>query len=192
MIDVAFPEDKSNFKEFEELSKKLGYKEILFLSQNKTEDIILADSKTISQFKSKKIVFAKGSRENIERGAHVLFDFEIEDRQDFLHHRASGLNQVLCNLMKKNGSFLAFNFSSILNADSTKQAVILGRMQQNIKLCRKYKIPMLVFSFAEYYFQLRSSVDLRSFFLELGMHPKEFSEGNEKFCDLLDKLRKPL
>ena len=100
-----------------------------------------------------------------------------DKRDDFLHHRASGLNQVLCKLMHDKGSFMAFNFNNILNSEDIFCSKILGRIQQNISLCRKFKVPMIVFSFAKHPFEMRSPQDLRSFFLDLGMHPKEFSDG---------------
>ena len=142
--------------------------------------------------KKSKIVFCKGSRDAIERGAHVLFDFETDSREDFLHHRASGLNQVLCKSAKKNDSIIAFNFNSILETDDVARAKIMGRMQQNIRLCRKYKVPMLPLSFAAVPFQMRALLDFKAFFLDLGMHPREIIDGQKHFANLLDKIRKPL
>ncbi len=192
MFDIAFPKNKKDQDQFSDMAKTLGVKDLCFLSTDKKSDILLADVKQISSFKKSKLIFAKGCREAIEAGAHVLFDFEIDKRDDFLHHRASGLNQVLCNIAKRKNSIIAFNFNSILNADDGFKAKIIGRIQQNIKLCRKYKVSMLPLSFAADTFELRSPTDFKAFFIDIGMHPKEIIDGQKKFKELLDKFRKTL
>lgn len=181
------PKNK-NQDQFIDMAKLLNLN-IFFLSTDKKSDIFLADVKQIASFKKSKIVFAKGSREAIERGAHVLFDFETDTRDDFLHHRASGLNQVLCKLAKKKDSIIAFNFNSILTAADFFQSKIIGRMQQNIRFCRKYKIPMLPLTFASSPFEMRSALDLGAFFIDIGMHPKEIIDGQKKFKELIDKIQ---
>ncbi len=192
MFDIVMPQNKKEQVQFSDMAKLLGWKNIYFLSTDKKSDIFFAEVKQISSFKKSKLVFAKGSRAAIEAGAHVLFDFETDKREDFIHHRASGLNHVLCALAKKKNCIIAFNFNSILNADDVFQAKIIGRIQQNIKLCRKYKVPVLPLSFAKVPFEMRSPGDLRAFFLDIGMHPKEISVAQEKLSGLLDHLRKPL
>ena len=184
------PKNKKDEELFKETALALGWKDVIFLYPDKKNDVVLASQTQISSLKSTKLVFSEASRSAIERGAHVLFNFENDAREDFLHHRASGLNHVLCKLMQDKGSFMAFNFNNILNSDDIFCSKILGRIQQNISLCRKFKVPMIVFSFAKTPFEMRSPQDLRSFFLDLGIHPKEFSDGFFHFSDLLDKVRK--
>jgi RNase P/RNase MRP subunit p30 len=190
MFDIVMPSCKNDEVLFKDMSKSLGWSDVFFLSKNKSSEFIIADLKNIHSFRKNKIVFCKGSRDAIEKKAHVLFGFEDEKREDFLHQRASGLNHVLCNIMKKNGSFIAFDFSSILEVDNFFRSKILGRMQQNILLCRKYNVSMLPCSFAKNPLQMRSFFDFRAFFLELGMHPQEFIDGRKKFMELLNAVLK--
>lgn len=190
MIDVVMPKDKNDEEKFRLFAKSLGWNDIVFLYSDKKSEAVLVEPKQIQTLKKSKIVFCKGSRDAIERSAHVLFDFENEKREDFLHHRASGLNQVLCKLAKKNNVLVAFDFNAILTADDVIRARIIGRIKQNIKLCRKYGVSMLPLSFAKSPLQMRSVLDFRAFFLDLGMHPKEIIEGQKKFKELFDKLRK--
>ena len=192
MFDVVVPKNKKDEDDFKALALVLGWNDVLFLSSDKKAYLVLAESKNIHLLKKSKIVFCKGSRDAIERGAHILFDFEANPREDFIHHRASGLNQVLCKLAKKHNSIIAFNFNSILEADDVMQAKIIGRMQQNIRLCRKYKVPMLPLTFAAVPYQMRSMLDFKAFFIDIGMHPKEITDGQKKFRELLDKFSKPL
>ena len=49
----------------------------------------------------------------------------------------------------------------------------MGRIMQNIRLCRKYNVSMVFASFAEAKWEMRSAKDLMSFAVLLGMTPKE-------------------
>ena len=53
----------------------------------------------------------------------------------------------------------------------------MGRMMQNVKLCKKYKVNMVISSFATSKFELKSPSDLISFGIILGMTPKEAKES---------------
>jgi RNase P/RNase MRP subunit p30 len=84
--------------------------------------------------------------------------------------------------MSKNNIALGFSLNSILN--SKNKHIILGRITQNIKLCRKYKVKMIIGSFTSNPFEMRSYHDLASLFLKLGMTQKEVKdslETNNKF-----------
>ena len=98
---------------------------------------------------------------------NVLLSPEKNREKDFIHYRNSGLNQVLCNLAKRNGIAIGFDFNNVLNAQNKEE--ILGRMMQNVRLCRKYKIRMLIFDLTNE----RSKEELRSFCVVLGMTPGE-------------------
>ena len=189
MIDVVIPDD--NEEEFIEIAEKLGYKGIYFLynlndylNQNKKikKDKIkiytgvLADDRNISKIKnklkdSKTFVAVKSSsndRDVIEKSkVDVVFSFEGSTRKDFIHQRAAGLNHILCKLANENNVIIGFSLSSILNAEN--KDVILGRVKQNIKICRKFKVKTLVASFATKPFEMRSAHDIKSLFESLGL-----------------------
>ncbi len=59
--------------------------------------------------------------------------------KDKLKERDSGLNHILCKLAKENNIALAINFDEIIASQGKERALILGRLMQNIKLCRKFK-----------------------------------------------------
>ena len=116
------------------------------------------------------------NREVLESGkADILFDLEAQNKRDFMHHRASGLNHILCTFAKKNDLKIGLSFSSILKSSDRHQLV--GRMSQNIKLCRKYKVKMCIASFAKKPYEMRSPNDLMSLFETIGMHPKEAKDS---------------
>ncbi|MBI2148457.1 hypothetical protein HYU23_02160 [Candidatus Woesearchaeota archaeon] len=101
----------------------------------------------------------------------VLVDPHVNIERDSLHFRKGGLNHIVCNLAHKNSVAVGFSLSSI---DSP---VIIGRIRQNIKLCRKYNVKILFFTFAKTKYELRSAIDLISLLRVLGMNGMEAKQA---------------
>jgi len=59
----------------------------------------------------------------------------LENRKDFLKQKNSGLNQVLAKIMKKKEIRLGISVDEII--ESKEKEKILGRLKQNIFLCKK-------------------------------------------------------
>ena len=191
MIDFVMP--NNNEDEFIAIAEKLGYKSIYFLyslddylnKQKKLEEIdnkikihrgILADKKTIykieNNLKGKDVFIAIKSsikdKEIIEKSKiDMVFSFEESSRKDFIHQRASGVNHILCKSAKENNVIIGFSVKSILDAENKHE--ILGRMMQNIKLCKKFEVKIAIASFAENPFEMRGIHDLASLFSKLGV-----------------------
>jgi len=125
----------------------------------------------------KQIVVVQGGDDTFNRQVlsckyvDILLDPHLGQRKDFMHQRNSGLNHILCALAKEHNVAIGFSFSSILHAE--RRGPLLGRMIQNIKLCRKYKLPMVIGSFAKNSWDQRNKKDLQAFFKVLGMTGKE-------------------
>ena len=124
--------------------------------------------------KSGKIIAVLGSDDEINRlalrlGIDFLLSPEIARRKDFFDYRNSGLNQVLCKEAAENNIAVAFNFSDILNLDNETKALRLGRMMQNVRLCRKFHVPMILATFASSESELRTPRELVSFGISIGM-----------------------
>jgi len=200
MIDIVIP--NNNEKEFVSIAEKLDYKALCFLynfdeylekkdieiknKKIKIQKGILADPENIDRIKNKlkdKVFIAIKSSENnreiIEASkTNLIFSFEENNKRDFMHQRASGLNQILCKLAEQNNVAIGFSLSSIL--DSKNKHIILGRIMQNIKLCRKYKVKTIIASFSQNPLEMRSPHDTISLFETLGMHPKEAKDSLNK------------
>lgn len=108
--------------------------------------------KTINELKSKvskakNLVVVEGGSDIINRAVledkrvDILLSPEKNRKNDLLYVRDSGLNHVLCKLAHKNKIAIGFNFSDVIK--SKEREVLIGRMMQNIKLCRKYKVDMV-------------------------------------------------
>jgi len=125
--------------------------------------------------KANGLVVVEGGDDQINRTAleskkvDILLSPEKDREKDFMKVRDSGLNQVLCKLAKNNNIAIGFNFNDILNANSLERSRILGKMIQNVDLCKKYKVRTVVGSFASRWEDLRSESDLESFARVIGI-----------------------
>lgn len=117
------------------------------------------------------------------RKARVILVSEKNTR-DSMHFRKAALNQVTCALAKKNDIMIAFSFSAILS--SGNRPLLLGRMMQNIRLCRKYKVKMIFASFARNKYEMRNASDLISFAQLIGMSPSEAQSSLENAGSAFD------
>lgn len=128
--------------------------------------------KEINNFKGKVIV--QGGDLDINRfvvenkKVDILLSPEKNLKKDLMFSRRSGLNQVLCKLAAKNDVAIGFDFSYLLNSTGKQRARILGRMRQNVKFCKKYKVKMIFSSFAKTKYELRSNDFLKVFSNILG------------------------
>ena len=191
---------QNNEEQLIAMAERLGYTALCFLyspdeyinKPQKTKDFgekikicfgVLADSKNIGGIKGKlkgeKIFIAvksSGNDRQIIEGAKpdMVFSFEESPRKDFIHHRASGLNHILCKLAKEKKVAIGFSLSLILN--DKNRHVILGRMMQNIMLCEKFKLKTMIASFAQEPYEMRSVHDIKSLFEILGGKNMHFSK----------------
>lgn len=135
--------------------------------------------KEVKHYKDFRIIM--GSSEKINRKAvedksvDILMSPEMEVEKDKVHQRVSGLNQVLCKLANKNKVAIGFSFSDLLN--SKEKDKVIGRMVQNVHLCRKYKVKMVLCSFAKDKWEMRAPLDLASFGVIIGMTGKEVKDA---------------
>lgn len=189
--DIVFP--TGNEKEFISVASGLGTGSLLFIYDferkedsrkpielQKETDIkldfgLLCLEKDIFKARNySKNLFIKAKDENrfiFEKFSNGnIFGLEEVARFDKLHYRASGLNQVLCKLAAENNISLCLSFSSILNSNESRRSVIIGRMTQNIKFCRKYKVNLRFASFAKEPFEMRAENDLKAFFRMIGIY----------------------
>ncbi len=182
MIDYVIP--NKNEQEFIEIAEKLGYDELCFLypvkdyKESKFETklnikfgIICSARECVHAKHNAKFVVVRATpQDNIRMIIEKLRPRCIIGAEDvlggdFLHHRSSGLNHILVGLMAKFKISYGVSFSDVLNkTDKLSQAVLLGRIRQNIKLCRKDKVGVVVGSFAGEPFCVRNYADMAALF----------------------------
>ena len=148
-------------KNFEFLSNKKINIEIGFLINQKNMNKAAKISRFLVAKSSDKDRFFIESKK-----VKIIYGFEESGKRDFMHQRASGFNHILCELAAKNHVAIGFSYSSIIN--NKNPAVVIGRMMQNIGLCRKYKASQIIASFSSNPFELRQPHDILSLFKLLG------------------------
>ena len=84
----------------------------------------------------------KRLRHLLEKGKHqTIVGAESIHHKDSLHYLRSGLDQIACKIARKKGKTIAFSFETLRNSKNPqKQAQLLARMSQNMRLCQKYKV----------------------------------------------------
>ena len=87
--------------------------------------------------------------------------------KDKLKQRDSGLNQVLCKLANKNDIAIGIDLKQLDSGSDFDKSVYLARLMQNIRLCKKFKVKMIIINVKE-----NNKKDLNSFLLTLGMDTK--------------------
>ena len=193
--DIALP--KNNEFEFIEIASKLGIKKLFFLYDfNEYDEKKLI--KKLDSLNNKKISIEFGfivNEKNFKKAAakskflaakssdkdrifieskkiKLIYGFEDANKKDYIHQRASGLNQVLCEIARQNNVTVGFSYSSLLNKPNQITSLLMGRMMQNIILCRKYKVNTIIASFSDEPFGLRAHHDIASMFNLFGMNDK--------------------
>ncbi len=140
--------------------------------QNPRTDLGFHKVLNIKQFTVVEGISEEKNRKAVEnKQVDILVAPERAGKKDRLNQRDSSLNQVLCKLAHEKDVAIGFSFSDVLNAK--QRAVVLGRMMQNVRLCRKYKVRMVLASFAKDPADMRPANELMAFGQTLGMTPKE-------------------
>ncbi len=148
-------------KEFEE---KLG----MYSQKVDILDVPLAKLRDeVKKSKGKVVVLGGNDKQNrlaLEiKKVDVLLSPEANNKEDNVHYRKSGLNQVLCKLAKQNDIAVGFDFARLLRSQGKERGKILGKMFFNYKICKKYKVKMVFSSFAKDKFELRNGDSMRVF-----------------------------
>ena len=174
-MEIVFP--NRNEQEFVEMALRLGYKEICFAYKEEQlpkelpktgklaiKTAILNPKNPAKARKKADILIAdKNARHAFEKTEiDIVFGLEKNPEKEFMKQRNSGLNQVLCNIAREKNKSYGFNFNDVLNAKD--RPLIVGRMMQNLMLCKKYKVKTIFFSGAKEPHEMRNERDLRSFF----------------------------
>ncbi len=178
MIDIVIPD--GNEKAFMNMASRLGYESLLFLYKKppeavpKNSKIAILGDKRLKGYP----LFYQGEKtrwafEKLKPDA--VFELENSKKKDRLNYRASGLDQVLCRLAKKNNILIGFSVHEILTGNKW----ILGRIMQNIRLCRKFDVGCFFASFARTPYEMRSMHDMKALALVLGMDIPEMKKSFE-------------
>lgn len=165
------------------LSRKLGFTKTFFLEK----DLILVEGKSkkellkkIQQAKNKKkITLARPADEETLRfllektEIDIIYGQELINKDDSPHFRRGGLDQIYLKIAAERGKTIGFSFREILI--SKERGRLIGRMSCNLRLCRKYGVPVLFSNFSAEALEMRGKHELNSFWEVFGGKGTEFS-----------------
>ena len=128
-----------------------------------------------------KVVKAKENNRGLfeSKNTRMIYNLEDTGTREFMHHRNSGLNQVLCKLARDNDITIVFSLALVLSKNRREASMIMGRMMQNVRFCRKYGVGMRLASMAKDPYEMRAPKDMMSFGVCIGMSPGEAKRALE-------------
>ena len=100
----------------------------------------------------------------------VLLSPELGKRKDSLKQMDSGLNHVLAKIAAKNNVAIGIDMDEISKLERKERAKVIGRIIQNIKICRKAKTRLKLFNY-------KDKTDAFSFLLSLGASTSQAKEA---------------
>lgn len=159
-MDVLFVTE-SNVLSFVSLAIEFGHKKLVLvsdksLSKKLCDDLIKNTNIEFDFITSKQILL--GTSKNLEKKSkNYFFGFEIQSDKDGMHQRFSGLNHVLLNRIKEREQIVLFTLNVKTNL---KKSMVLGRIKQNLKLCKKYSVEYYFVSNAKRLIEIKSASDL--------------------------------
>ncbi len=155
--DINFFEKTDSF-----LFKKINSKRDIISSEkvdgyfiNSDENELRKITEYLKSSKEKKLIAIEARDQNFNRRMleTIKFDYlvspEFDPEKDTLKQRSSGLNHVLTNLAKTKGISILMNLSKLKRQDKKTQAILISRILQNIKLCRKSKCSIKIANFSD-------------------------------------------
>jgi RNase P/RNase MRP subunit p30 len=126
------------------------------------------------------INFVEGTRKNFDNRKKCYFkDLELIEKKDSFHYRRGGLNQILCRLVARHGKIVFFNLNLLKDSKGFSREVLIGRMKQNIRLCRKFKVQMKAGFFPSSKEEIKNPEDVKGLLIVLGMTPLEAKNALE-------------
>ncbi len=186
----AYPETEVPAEELLRVAKRYGYTGIAITNH---DDLVKDDSNSNSVFcgieiransvtdlkREIKLYHGKVTVLAVHGGNDKINRAALEDhRVDVLAHpsvekREGALNHVLAKFAAKNCVAIAFNMNAIIKSRRGERARVLSKMRLNLKLVRKYKVPMILTSNACSIYDLRAPRELIALASLFGMGQEE-------------------
>lgn len=101
----------------------------------------------------------------------ILLDIHSgQPRKDKLKQKDSGFNEVLARIAAKNNISIGIDLEKLRDLEKKEKALAVGRIAQNISLCRKSKTQIALLN-------IRDNRDARSFLMSLGASSEQAAKA---------------
>jgi ribonuclease P/MRP protein subunit RPP1 len=218
-IHSSFSEGESTVEEIAQRAKFLGFKGICFVQYFKDKSQIFHLKEKISKISKETnleifigleaknseelnrlitmrrdydILLVQGSDIDLNRKAVQTKEVDILTHPEF-NRKDSGFNHIMAKLASANNVAIEINFREILLSSKNTRSQILHNISQNVELCKKFKVPIIICSGAISHWQLRDPKILLSIGCLLGLDldeaKKALSETPEGIIKMIKERR---
>jgi len=155
-------------KKCEEIGKELGIDVFVGFQAKNTKEL----AKLIPLRREYDLLSVRGGDLELNRKAVETPEVDILLHPEF-ERRDSGFNHIMAKLAKDNNVAVEINFREILLSSKNTRSHIVHNISENVKLCRKFHVPIIICSGAASYLQMKDPKVLISMGKLLGMELKE-------------------
>jgi len=168
-----------------EVSKKIGIEIFIGLEATTLEEL----KKLINVRRYYDILLVRGMNLNLNRKAVQTKEVDVLTHPEY-NRKDSGLNHVMAKLAAKNQVAVEINFREILLSSKSTRSHIMHHIQKNVKLCKKYKTPIIISSGAVSHWQMKDPKVLMSMGCLLGLKLNEAKDALSKTPENMIKMIK--
>jgi len=151
-----------------DLGKKIGIDIFVGFQARNTREL----NKLVPIRREYDALLVMGGDINLNRKAVETPEVDILLHPEF-ERRNSGFNHTMAKLAKKNNVAVEVNFRSILLSSKNTRAHIIHNISENVRLCKKFKVPIIICSGAISHLQMRDPKVLISMGTLLGLELNE-------------------
>jgi ribonuclease P/MRP protein subunit RPP1 len=189
MCITNYPTNKKDMnnlkKKVSKISKKLKFRIFLGFEAKTTSQL----KKLADMRKEYDVLLVRGSDLKLNRKAVETKEVDILVHPE-LKRKDSGLNHIMIKLAKKNNVAIEINFREILQSSKGTRSFIMHNITENIKLCKKYKTPLIICSGAVSHWQLKDPKILISMGHLLGLELNEAKKAVSEVPENIIKMIK--
>lgn len=184
--------DKHKIKKLKEkaseISKKIGVDIFIGMEATTTEEL----KKLVRTRREYDVLLVRGSDLYLNRKAVETKEVDILTHPEY-NRKDSGFNHVMAKLAAENNVAIEINFREILLSSKNTRSHIMHNIAKNVRLCKKYKTPIIICSGAISHLQLKDPKILMSMGcllgLELNEAKKALSEVPENIIKMIKERR---
>ncbi len=169
-----------------EASKKTGIDIFIGLEATTLEEL----KKLVNIRRDYDILLVRGTNLELNRRAVQTKEVDILTHPEY-NRKDSGFNHTMAKLAANNQVAIEINFREILFSSKNTRSYIMHHIQNNMKLCKKYKTPIIISSGAVSHWQLKDPKVLISMGcllgLELSRAKKALSETPQSIIRMVEE-----
>jgi RNase P/RNase MRP subunit p30 len=103
----------------------------------------------------------------------LIVNPELNDGRDLIDSRSSGLDHVTCAFLAERDIGYCINLGNVLYSSGVRRAQLLSRIQQNVRLERKYGVKMALSCAARRKAEARNPHDIMNFAANIGLSAQQ-------------------